>query len=92
LFRVEWWKMAQIDRKNRDAMQFVALASGAGVREAAEQAGVAERTVYHRLQDTEFLRQVRSARGTMLSGVIEYAASLATGHGPEVMTRFMQGV
>jgi hypothetical protein len=39
-----------------------ALAAGASVREAAERAGVDERTAHRRLADADFRRAVRAAR------------------------------
>jgi hypothetical protein len=61
----------------------LALAAGATVREAAEQAGIGERTAHRRLADADFRRAVSEARGR-LAGL----ASKAT-HAPRLSsTRF----
>ncbi len=53
--------MAARGRKNADVELVAALASGSTVREAAQSAGVAERTVYRRLEDAEFRSRVQEA-------------------------------
>ncbi len=59
--------MAEIGRENRDAALLGALAAGATVRQAAEQAGVSERTAHRRLSDDAFRRRVAELRGEMVA-------------------------
>jgi hypothetical protein len=49
--------MEAVGRKNADAALLTALAGGATVRRAAEQAEVSERTAYRRLEDAGFLHK-----------------------------------
>jgi len=56
----------------------LALAAGATVREAAEQAGVGERTAHRRLADADFRRAVSRARGRMFDAALGRLASLAS--------------
>jgi hypothetical protein len=56
----------------------LALAAGATVREAAEQAGVGERTAHQRLADADFRRAVNEARGGMFDAARGRLASLAS--------------
>lgn len=48
----------------------VALACGDTVKDAAEKAGVGERTVYRRLSDQEFMSKVHKARNMMISQAV----------------------
>lgn len=48
----------------------VALASGDSVKQAAERAGVGERTVYRRLADQEFMLKVNKARHMMIGQAV----------------------
>ena len=67
--------------KNEPAL-IVALARGETVTDACRQSGVAERTAHRRLEDTEFVRQVRTCRSQMLDcavGNLSFAASEAVG-------------
>ena len=50
------------DRRNADTVLITALAGGATVAAAAEQAGVSERTTWRRLQDEGFRRRLDTAR------------------------------
>ncbi len=59
--------MAENGRENRDATLLGALAAGATVRQAAEQAGVSERTAHRRLSDDAFRRRVAELRGEMVA-------------------------
>jgi hypothetical protein len=76
--------MAENGRKNRDTALLTALAGGATVRQAAEQAGVSERTAFRRLADADFAREVdilraemvRRAWGKMADGMAEAADTL----------------
>ena len=54
--------MAGNGRHHADAALIAALAAGATVQDAANQAGVAERTVYRRLADPSFRAQIEEAR------------------------------
>ncbi len=70
--------MAGSGRKNADAVLIVALASGKGPAEAAKLAGVSERTVYRRLQDPVWRRQVAAARTDMLARAVGVLAEGTT--------------
>jgi ferredoxin len=67
----------------------LALAAGATVREAAEKAGVGERTVYRRLADADFRRAVSEARGRMFDTALGRLAGLAS-KATETLERLMQ--
>jgi putative ubiquitin-RnfH superfamily antitoxin RatB of RatAB toxin-antitoxin module len=67
----------------------LALAAGATVREAAEQAGVGERTADRRLADADFRRAVSEARGRMFDAARGRLASLA-GKAAETLQRLME--
>jgi hypothetical protein len=60
------------------AVLIAALAAGATVRDAARQAKVAERTVYRRLEDATFRRQVTDARGEILARTVGRLADATT--------------
>ena len=76
--------MAARGRSNADALLIVALAQGKTVAEAAQAAGVAERTVYHRLEDQEFRIEIARAQqaivgralGSLAEGMAEGAQTL----------------
>lgn len=70
--------MAGNGRQNADSVLIAALASGATVAAAAKQAGVAERTVYRRLEDADFRRQVHEARGEILARTVGTLAEATT--------------
>ena len=55
-----------------------ALAGGATVQAAAEQTGMAERTVYRRLEDPAFKARVSEARSEMLSRAVGNLADCST--------------
>jgi hypothetical protein len=55
-----------------------ALAAGATVREAAEQAGLEERTAHRRLADADFRRAVSRARGRLFQTALGRLAGLAS--------------
>ncbi|HEV3024240.1 MAG TPA: helix-turn-helix domain-containing protein [Pirellulales bacterium] len=55
--------MTDNERLASDDELILALAEGATVPEAAERAGVSERTVCHRLHDAEFRQAVSEMRG-----------------------------
>jgi hypothetical protein len=61
-----WQAMAASGRKNADDSLLVALAAGQTAREAAEIAGVAERTVFRRLVDPAFRRRAAELRADMM--------------------------
>jgi HEAT repeat protein len=62
--------LADNDSQKGDPTLIAALAAGASIREAAEAAGVGERTVYRRLQDPDFKRRVTQARSAFISGAV----------------------
>ena len=66
--------MAGGDRKNADLALVLAVASGLTNKQAAEQAGVSESTVYRRLRDPAFKQQVREAR----AATVEQASARLT--------------
>ena len=69
--------MAQRGKKNSDQKVLLALACGATVESAARQAGVSESTVYRRLEDAEFRRQLQTLRDDMVqraSGMLTAAS------------------
>jgi hypothetical protein len=78
--------MSDFDRFNKkgDAMLIAMLASGATTKEAAEAAGISERTARRRLQEPDFLQLVGEARAglidrassTLASGMVEAANTL----------------
>ncbi|HWB07968.1 MAG TPA: hypothetical protein VG826_01900 [Pirellulales bacterium] len=75
----------EIDGMEIDGMQtpacddelVLALAAGATVREAAEQAGLEERTAHRRLADADFRRAVSRARGGLFAAALGRLAGLA---------------
>ena len=70
--------MADGGRKNADAALIAALATGATVRDAAAAAGVAERTVYRRLEDPTFRHQVDDARAELIATAVARLGAAAT--------------
>jgi hypothetical protein len=50
--------MAQKGKRNADQRLLLALACGATVEGAARQCGISESTVYRRLADEDFRRQI----------------------------------
>ena|SRR6516162_6930390 len=69
--------MARPPRKEADRALLQALACGATVENAARKAGVGERTVYRRLTDPTFRRQVQELRTEM----VQRTAGMLTGAG-----------
>ena len=63
-----------VSKKRRDQL-VAALAAGLTVRDTAEKAGVAERTVYRALADTEFRSRVQSVRSTLFGQTLNKIAS-----------------
>ncbi|MHB1424906.1 MAG: hypothetical protein ACYC3I_17175 [Gemmataceae bacterium] len=59
--------MAENGRRKRDDALMLALASGQTIREAAQTAGVAERTASRRMSETDFRRRVAELRREMIS-------------------------
>lgn len=57
-------------RASADAALIAALASGSTARDAAKSAGVAERTVFRRLDDSDFRRQVEDARAALVTQTV----------------------
>jgi hypothetical protein len=58
--------MSQRGRRNADQVLLVALACGATIEAAAHKAGVSDTTVYRRLQDPEFQKQLQQFRADMV--------------------------
>jgi hypothetical protein len=56
----------------------VALASGATVEDAARAGGVSRATVYRRLEDADFKRQIADARSEMLARAVGTLADAST--------------
>jgi hypothetical protein len=69
--------MARPVRKAADRVLLQALACGATVENAARKAGVGERTVYRRLADAGFRRQLQELRTEMM----QRTAGMLTGAG-----------
>lgn len=70
--------MAGGSRKNADTALVAALAGGATVEAAAKLAGVSERTVYRRLENAGFRRQVAEARAAMIERATAKLAEAST--------------
>ena len=70
--------MADGGRKNADAALIAALATGATVRDAASDVGVGERTVYRRLDDPAFRRQVDDARAALIATAVARLGAAST--------------
>ena len=58
------------DRKTAEAALLAALAGGATVQEAAEQAGVSEATAYRRLREPAFCQQLSEARAELIKRAV----------------------
>jgi hypothetical protein len=69
--------MARPKRQEADRVLLQALACGATVEHAARKAGVGERTVYRRLAEANFVRQLRDLRTEM----VQRTAGMLTGAG-----------
>jgi len=67
----------KVTKKAEDAI-ILALAAGATVREAAEQAKVCERTIFRRLDERTFVGRINEARGRMFAKAIGQLATSAT--------------
>jgi hypothetical protein len=78
------------DRKNADCALIAALASGATVQAASVAAGVAERTVYRRLEDPAFRRRVSETRGRMLAQAVGLLAD-ASSRAVTTLTNLLEG-
>lgn len=61
-----------------DDALILALAGGVSVAEAAERAGIGERTAYRRLNDAEFRRAISEARGRLFDNALGKLASIAS--------------
>ncbi len=62
--------MAESGNRKGDVLLIAALAAGMTVRDAAQAAGVGERTAHRRLDDPAFAAQVRAARAELLSRTV----------------------
>jgi hypothetical protein len=70
--------MEQNGRPAGEEELILAVAGGASVREAAERAGIDERTAHRRLADADFRRAVSEARGRMFDAARGRLAALAS--------------
>lgn len=70
--------MADNGRPSGDDELILALAAGVSVSEAADRAGVGERTAYRRLLDVDFRRRVSEARGRLFDAALGRLANIAT--------------
>jgi len=59
--------MADIGKRKGDSDLILSLARGKTVREAAESAGIGERTAHRRLSEPVFLRLVQETRAEMMT-------------------------
>jgi hypothetical protein len=75
--------MAEFVRRKGDSALLLALAAGHTVREAAERAGVSERTATRRLADPIFRRLVTKTRADLMDGAM---GKLADSTGQAVVT------
>ena len=75
--------MPQRGRRNTDALLLMALACGATIANAATNAGISEATVYRRLKDPEFQRELSKTKTEM---VRRTADMLAAASGEAVKT------
>ena len=69
--------MARFGRRN-DAKLITALAGGASIRGASRLTGISERTIFRRLEDSEFCQQVADARKEMLERAIATLTAVGT--------------
>ena len=81
--------MAENDTPAGEEELILALAAGASVRKAAEQAGISERTVYRRLADADFRRAVSEARDRLFDAARGRLADLAS-KAAETLERLME--
>jgi AcrR family transcriptional regulator len=73
----EFATMSENERLASDDELILALAAGTTVAEAAERAGVSERTVYRRLDDAEFRRAVSETRSRAFDAAVGKLSGLA---------------
>jgi hypothetical protein len=69
--------MAGNGRRNADVLA-LALAAGDSVSEAAQKAGMAERTAYRRLDDPAFRQRIQTLRGEMIGQALGRMADSMT--------------
>jgi hypothetical protein len=81
--------MEENGRPAGDEELILALAAGATVREAAERAGVGERTAYRRLANADFRRAVNDARDRMFDAAFGRLVGLAS-KATETLERLME--
>src|SRR5204863_65773 len=74
----DWQPVAGSGRGNADAALVAALAAGSTIRDAAKTAGVAERTVYRRLEDPGFRQRVNNARAELIAHAVGKLAEAST--------------
>lgn len=68
--RTRWQTVAASGRKNADAALLAALAGGATIAQAAQQAGVSERTAHRRLAEPAFRAQLDAARAELVRATL----------------------
>ena len=73
--------MAQQGRRKANQLLLIALACGATVEAAASKAGVSPATVYRRLQDPKFQKELRQLRSDM----VQRTADMLTAAGGEAV-------
>ncbi len=66
------------EMRKGDAVLIARLAAGATVRDAADAAGIAERTAYRRLELVDFRREVSATRRRFLAEVVGKLADAGT--------------
>jgi hypothetical protein len=71
--------MPQKGKQNADHLLLLALACGATIEGAARQSGLSEATVYRRLRDADFRRQIQELRADM----VQRTAATLTAAGSE---------
>jgi AcrR family transcriptional regulator len=71
--------MPQKGKKNADHLLLLALACGATIEGVARQSGLSEATVYRRLRDADFRRQIQELRAEM----VQRTAATLTAAGSE---------
>jgi hypothetical protein len=81
--------MKQTDTLAGDDALILALAAGATVRQAAERAGMGERTVYRRLADAEFRGALKGARDRIFDAAVGQLTG-RTDKATETLARLME--
>ena len=77
--------MPQHGRRKADKVLLAALGCGATIEVAAHKAGVSEATVYRRLQEPEFIKQLQKFQ----SDIVQRAAATSTAAMTEAIKTFL---